>query len=219
MSCDWDATKAFNAVVESLEWRFGSGATALRPQDIGYKEMQPVLAIFPCFVAGHGMERGVSPAAGQSAMAARPWPVSTSDVVSVRVSVFIWATDIEGRPVVVIRMDGESALTNADKLKAMIFAIEHGIANVLPDKQPAVTLLIDFKGFGMRHINPKLGMCDAYWRCGRNQKRVLIASGSVVVVSVSSKGVRVSVPKALPPRPWLMHHLQHANAVPGGSRV
>ena len=70
MSCDWDATKAFNAVVESLEWRFGSGATALRPQDIGYKEIQPVLAIFPCFVAGHGMERGVSPAAGQSAMAA-----------------------------------------------------------------------------------------------------------------------------------------------------
>ncbi len=54
MSCDWDATKTYNAIVETLEWRFGSEGHALRPQDIQYKQMQPILALFPCFVAGQG---------------------------------------------------------------------------------------------------------------------------------------------------------------------
>jgi hypothetical protein len=56
-------------------------------------------------------------------------------------------------------MDKESSLTNQDKLNTMLFAIEHGLANVLPDHAPAITLLIDFKGFGLRHMNPKLGVC------------------------------------------------------------
>ncbi len=54
-------------------------------------------------------------------------------------------------------MDADNTFTNTEKLQAMVFAIEHGLANVKADKQPAITLLIDFKGFGRRHLNPKLG--------------------------------------------------------------
>ncbi len=54
LSCDWDAGKAFAAVVDTLEWRFGSGPNALRPHTLAYKDMQTNLSAFPCFLAGHG---------------------------------------------------------------------------------------------------------------------------------------------------------------------
>ena len=70
---------------------------------------------------------------------------------------FFPVPDAKGFPVVVFRMDNENTLSNLEKLKAMLFAIEHGLAAVQAGQPPTITLLIDFKGFGRRHVNPKLG--------------------------------------------------------------
>jgi hypothetical protein len=53
-SSDWNVEKAYAALVETLEWRFGTGDRSMRPQELTFADMRRFLSLFPCFVAGHG---------------------------------------------------------------------------------------------------------------------------------------------------------------------